>query len=177
MQTRSSVWCVTFLLFAASCASAEGSDPRANGQLPSPSEPELACTLIGCSDGLTIELQRTTRWSAGDYRIDLVVDGVNVACETRITDDPCDEEATSCTAGTQVRLATARPFECATPPTMNNVPSIYIDKAAAEVKLSVKHDGAELASESIAPRYDAVTPNGPACGPICRQARIPVALR
>ncbi len=176
MLVRPSLWCVTFLLFAASCASADGPDPRANGQLPPQSGPELACTLMGCSDRLTIELQRAGTWAAGSYRVDLVVDGVNVACEARITDDPCDEEATSCTAGAPVRLTTARPFGCATPPTMNTVPGIYIDKAAAEVKLSVKHEGAELVSESITPRYDTLTPNGPVCGPICRQARVPVAV-
>jgi hypothetical protein len=78
--------------FLTACTASSGSPPPPGpGALGDASGPTQPCTLIGCTDGLTVALESGTEWPDGDYRFDIRVDGVRVTCRGSLPVPSCTE--------------------------------------------------------------------------------------
>lgn len=77
-------------VFMAACLASNeprsGPGPDALGDA---SEPQQACTLIGCADGLAVALQSASEWPDGTYRFEIQADDVHVMCRASLPVPPC----------------------------------------------------------------------------------------
>lgn len=140
-----------------------------------------ACTEMGCVEGLTIDLQSPSGWAPGAYRFDIELDQDKVSCEVTLPLRACDAGPSArCTLhpgeGPSERVMISE-SGCALPPAQHSLPTLSIRGEPARVRVAVSRDGAQLASEELTPAYRTVTPNGPGCEPVCRQAHGAVTLR
>jgi hypothetical protein len=126
---------------------------------------ESFCTLVGCSDSLTIEVvlgPATQR--GGGWIVETTLDGRTTSCTIDVTTDSSDlivDTTTDCPSltifegDTSQDLVVAFAFEGSAP-------------ASASIKLT--RDGTEVLSDTVSPSYVVSQPNGPDCEPTCRQA-------
>lgn len=103
-------------------------------------EPVQACTLIGCSDGVTVTVENAP---AAPYTIEVgLPDGSSRSTRCEPTHD--------CAGG------------------------VFVEGVTGD-RLAVRVTGANgTSTHTVTPRYAELTPNGPQCGPVCRQARVTV---
>ena len=162
-----------YLLGVAACASAPPGVPPAE-----PASPGRICTEMGCVDGLTIELQSPAGWQPGAYRFEIELDQEKVTCEGSLPLRGCDQGASvQCTpAGGAERVQIAE-SGCALPPAEHSLPQIALPGGPARVKVTISRDGNAIGSQELSPAYRTVAPNGPECGPVCRQASAVITLR
>jgi hypothetical protein len=66
---------------------------------------------------------------------------------------------------------------CALPASAHGFSDIRFTSSPAKVTIRVERDGQVLAKESFTPAYRTSEPNGPGCGPVCKQASATLALR
>ena len=124
--------------------------------------PPVACTEIGCSDGLTIELNaREGAFTPGTYTVAAVSD-VDEACSFTIGGaDDCAEGAgcvteSSCEAGFVLETGDDQ--------------VVFLLGSPDSLTLTVDRDGEILLEETFAPEYVETQPNGKNCPPTCRNA-------
>lgn len=131
------------------------------------------CTTIGCVDGLTVRFDPATTWKHGKYVFSLEADGVTQTCTGTLPLPPCGPTGgLSCTAD----IATIGESGCALPPAQHGFADIHFRSGPSKVAIRIERDGVSLANATLAPAYQTVQPNGPSCGPICRQASASIAL-
>ena len=130
-----------------------------------------ACTLIGCSDALVVELHADgERPRPGNYEVELVADGETTTCSFQFLlvcegGGHCVEPSTStCPEAT---FDTAR---------VDPVFSIPVSGTPMSVDYVVRVADEEVASGTVTPEYETVRPNGPDCEPVCQQATARVAV-
>ena len=147
----------------------------------SPTDPPRACTLIGCQDGLTVELEPGSGWPAGDYRFRFEGNGVQVQCRGSLPLPPCQAgRAVTCEpAG----VATIVESGCALPASAHGFSQVFFDPKVQPATLRVSIERIEgssttvLAAVDLSPRFETLQPNGPGCPPTCRQARARVNVQ
>lgn len=131
-----------------------------------PFEPK-GCTLLGCNDGLTVDLQAPAAWPAGTYRFELDADGATQTCEATIPLPPCDTQGIQCT-GDHARVSVSG---CALPPSAQGFGPITFWKGPSTAVVRIfKGDGTKIADGTFHPTYALSRPNGPECEPECRSA-------
>lgn len=123
-----------------------------------------ACTEIGCVNGFQVEFQ-TGSWPAGTYAVDAVTSTGTRSCSVKLPFAGVDPGVT-CT-GDKVQLGTSG---SALPAAQHSLVGVTFFDTPAEVTLTVKRDGATLASQIFKPTYKTSQPNGAGCEPTCTQA-------
>ena len=117
-----------------------------------------SCTDIGCGSGLNLSVRRAAgTWANGDYVLRAGIE----RCSFSV---PRDLPAVGSIArpncgGTSVLLG-------------NSGLELSLNTAPKTLAVDLTLDGALILSESSTPSYVESQPNGPDCGPICRQANV-----
>jgi len=165
------------LIAGAACLAStdSGRGRRSDGWLSNPLEPPLACTLIGCEDGLKVQLRPASGWPAGEYRFEIQAEGVRVTCRGSIP-------LTACTGGPSLpRTVTCDPEDvirivesgCALPAQAQGFPELWFDPKfrPRKLEITITRDGQIVAGANLVPSFQKVYPNGPECPPACDVAR------
>jgi hypothetical protein len=156
------------------CADEERGPQRSPGN---PLTPPLACTQIGCDDGLQVELRPDSGWPAGEYRFRIQTNEVKVTCRGSLplpscvgSSDPGAQENVRCDVEGVVQIVESG---CALPAGAHSFPGIWFDPRLrpTRVEISITRNGQLVADTEIVPSFERVQPNGPACPPTCDVAR------
>ncbi|WP_437534449.1 hypothetical protein WME79_09845 [Sorangium sp. So ce726] len=141
------------------------------------------CTAVGCNDGFSITAATADKsWTAGEYTLELTVDGNAVSCAYSWTNTPdvggsgvfvqCSPTVrvsiNAVTICTETRHGDAVSQSCIPAPGQFTQ-LLAIDGTPARVDVVVRRDGALLGEQSFTPAYRTSYPNGEDCGPACRQ--------
>jgi hypothetical protein len=147
-----------------------------------------SCTAIGCSDQATIDFQSTTGgWSPGMY--ELSVNGAGDAgdageqqCVLAIPDSPPPTSLLVATCTGNLGLSLEADSTCTTSQNGNAVGesctpvpghfhlTLTIAGTPVQFGLTLSRDGQQVFGTTVTPSYHDFQPNGPECGPPCRQA-------
>jgi hypothetical protein len=122
--------------------------------------PGRSCTLMGCSDALSVVLTPEEALADGAWEVEVIQeDGSSELCAFEIE-------------GGVVGQAPCEAFGT------EGSPTVQVDFPAGEggVTVEVRHEGELIHTEDFAPEYEELAPNGPECGPICRRAAVEVLL-
>ncbi len=130
----------------------------------------VACTKMGCVDGLMLTVTPEYRWQPGDYVFRLTLDGSTVTCRGRLPLNACDMPSLACD-GEGVMITESG---CALPPEAQGFGDIQISSGPQQVAVSITRDGQTLVNKTVTPIYRTARPNGPQCEPECRQASAPL---
>ncbi|WP_438005021.1 hypothetical protein WME89_40730 [Sorangium sp. So ce321] len=140
------------------------------------------CTEIGCLDSFSIITTTADKsWAAGEYALELSVDGDEVSCSYTWTNTPqaggggvfvqCSptvtvsiDAATRCTETSDDDSVS----QSCTPIPGQFAQGITIHGTPARVDVMVRRDGELVGKRSFTPEYRTSYPNGEACGPACR---------
>ena len=137
-------------------------------------DPPGACTAKGCNPAFIIKLMSAGALEAGNYEIQLRLDGATTDCHYRLAADclqACGTargaacypaQALTCTGDARWMFPGLWP-NCDGSP----VSVIGIWDKAREVSLRVSKDGRLLGRRTYRPRYEVSHPNGPGCSPEC----------
>ena len=125
------------------------------------------CTLIGCADSLEVRFTGTTTRPAR-YQIEVVADGVPSSCQLTIPHE-CSMGPT-CSAGPSNWRLILNGCEKGQPvqPSVDGV--LFYQNAPTSFDLVVRRDDVVVGGGSFQPVYTESRPNGPECGPVCRNA-------
>ncbi|WP_441288035.1 hypothetical protein ACSRUE_39245 [Sorangium sp. KYC3313] len=142
-----------------------------------------SCTEIGCSDGFSITAATADkRWAAGEYTLEVAVDGDKVSCAYSWTNTPtvggggvfvrCSPTVSvavnAVTICTETRRGDAVSQSCVPAPGQFTQ-QLAIQGTPARVDVVVRRDGALVGERSFTPAYRTSYPNGEDCEPACRQ--------
>ena len=128
-----------------------------------------ACTEVGCTDGLWLEINFSPGFTAGDYEIVLNDGSMNpTTCTFEISDvaTDCDGDPV-CVQGAQCD---------ATWDVDGGKVTFNLEGTPSDVVVTVRQDEVDLASVSLSPDYETVQPNGEGCEPTCEQATETVSV-
>jgi hypothetical protein len=166
---------VTGAACAATTDSGRGRSPDSRSS--NPLEPPPVCTLIGCEDGLTVELRPPTSWPSGDYLFRIRVDATDVTCRGSIPLADCGGSrgaspgaGVTCDPDDVVRIAESG---CASPAAAQGFPVLSFAPALRprSVEIAITRDGRVVGGATVMPSFREVRPNGPDCPPTCQTAR------
>ncbi|WP_437280822.1 hypothetical protein WME90_09785 [Sorangium sp. So ce375] len=142
-----------------------------------------ACTEMACSDGFSVTAATADKsWPAGEYTLELAVDGNAVSCAYSWTNTPkvgdggvfvqCSPTVSvsinPVTICTETRRGDAVSQSC-TPAPGQFTQLLAVGGTPTRVDVVVRRDGALLGERSFTPAYRTWYPNGEGCGPACRQ--------
>jgi hypothetical protein len=168
------------LRFAVWCGGLALAGLAASGCAPAGS----SCGDKTCSDGATLDFVTPSGgWKPGTYELTLLVDGDSSSCALKVPamPSPTATVAGACTATMTFDLAPqaqcladagdadASTADCAaTAGALQQV--LTLPGMPLTVVLTLTRDGNMLVQQTIALTYADVHPNGPSCGPTCREA-------
>lgn len=122
-----------------------------------------ACTEIGCTDGLWVEVDFSPGLTSGDYEI-VLNDGsmAPTTCTFEVSEvaSDCDGESicvqnADCDAVWNLESGTV---------------GFNLEGTPSDLVVTVRQDSVDLSSVSLSPEYESVQPNGEGCEPTCEQA-------
>lgn len=149
-----------------------------------------ACTDVGCLDGVWVTAAPASgEWPAGDYELELTLDGSTQKCGFHLPDDlPTAGRVTTLDCGQGIQAGLEQRSECHETTSGNAVsqsctplPDQYELRFSLQSKpkslgIALSRDGNVFFNDSVAPSYQISEPNGPECGPTCRQAHVDLTL-
>ena len=150
-----------------------------------------ACTLIGCVDNFSASAQRADgSIPDGAHRIEVLADGTTLKCtftlplailQTGGTVQPtCDAGLTVTVVPAmiciQTQTATSSSSTCDVLPG-KFVETLTLSGAPGQVHVWQYADDLPILDAAVAPQYQDRQPNGPGCGPVCRQASVSWTLQ
>jgi hypothetical protein len=141
-----------------------------------PLAPPVACTLIGCEDGLNVELRPESGWPAGEYRFQIRADDVAVTCRGSLPLPSCAESpSVTCDTEGLVQIVESG---CALPPDSHAFPGLRFDPKLRpqKVEIAITQDGRRVGRSDFVPSFQRVQPNGPGCPPTCEVAHAVIDL-
>lgn len=149
--------------------------PACAPSTPASKEPgDKVCTMIGCINGVHMNLAKVTPWTAGNYSFAFDLDGAAVTCTGALPLPACDKgSALRCDVEGKVQIGESG---CALPPEQHGFSDIQVHGEPARIKLTIKREDQTLYSGETTPSYVTSRPNGPGCEPECRGANAEVAL-
>lgn len=131
----------------------------------------VACTEIGCVNGLALTVAPDYQWQPGAYVFRLTLDGRTVTCRGNLPLNACDMPSVHCDGEGVVITESG----CALPsPEAQGFGDVHIENGPQQVAVSVTRDGQTLVDKTVTPTYRTSRPNGPQCAPECRQASLPL---
>jgi len=135
----------------------------------------MACTEMGCENGLDIELVRPSAWPSGSYRITLTIDDKTVHCEGKLPLEACEQGPSFHCDDDSL---TVSEIGCALPPSEHAIGGLHSTLTeGAQASLLIEHDGSIQATAKLTPNFQTVQPNGPGCEPVCESAAMKLTLR
>jgi hypothetical protein len=136
------------------------------------SPPAVACTEIGCQNGVTLTIPPDRIWESGRYAFLFQIDQKAIKCWGKLPLPKCEEgPALTCdTAG----IVTITESGCALPRTAHRFSDIYIAAKAKSIALRIDLGNTTIFSKNYRPIYKTLQPNGPQCGPVCYSASLPL---
>jgi hypothetical protein len=149
------------------------------------------CTLIGCSDGFSANVRRADgSFPSGAHRVEVVVDGARTTCAFTfplgtatgggVSQPACPSPLTVAvwplTACSDMSGDGAVSRRC-DPIADRYQETIGVSGTPGQVHAWQYVDDAAILDAAAAPIYQDVTPNGPECGPVCRQASVAWTLQ
>lgn len=150
-----------------------------------------SCTEIGCSDVAGVTIQTANgEWAAGEYALNVAFDAMASRCTFTLPDDLPRLGSLSqldCDTGLQAHFSQrAKCTEHKGPDGSSSQTCIPIPNqfdleisqqgVPAKVSVELRLADAVLVDESHSLSYQDVQPNGPECGPVCRQASVKIAI-
>jgi hypothetical protein len=134
----------------------------------SPGSADRPCTAIGCLDGLHVEVTPPGgAWAPGAYSFEIVTPAGTTTCAGTLPLPACDAGPSLRCSGPPVSIGESG---CALPAAQHGFAGIDLGDGPATIAIAISKDGAELTRQTFTPSYRTVSPNGPTCGPTCRQA-------
>lgn len=127
------------------------------------------CTEIGCADGLMVGVTSDARWPAGEYRFVIDVEGTTTTCTGALPLPECGTQAITCDREGVVRISESG---CALPADQHAFGDLYFEETLPSVRVEILHEERSVAMGSFTPTYQTLQPNGPGCGPTCRNASV-----
>ncbi len=134
---------------------------------------QQACTQIGCMDGLTISVPLDYEWKPGAYTFDFLLDGRAVTCTGTLPLKSCETHSISCSAEGVMIMESG----CAMPAQTHGFGDIMLGSGPRQVVLTIRHNRTQIARGNWTPKYTTLSPNGPACGPVCKQANVSLEMQ
>lgn len=131
-----------------------------------PAQADMACTEIGCIDGLSLTVPPDYHWKAGDYVFSFTLDGRVVTCMGALPLKECGEASVSCD-GDDVTITESG---CALPPEAQGFGDVHSASSPTKLRVKIVRNGAVIVDKKIVPHYRDTRPNGAQCEPQCRQA-------
>ncbi len=129
-----------------------------------------ACTEMGCNDQLSIRIPATLLTDKPSektpYTIDVVMDGISLQCKAELPVSDCKARV-QCNDGSSLIHYSNCSMEAKDQGFELNPGTL-----PKSVKLTISSKGKVLLKKSSTPKYSAVQPNGPGCGPVCCQSNI-----
>jgi hypothetical protein len=148
------------------------------------------CTLIGCGDSFSASVRRADgSFPAGLHRVEVFADGASLTCTFMFPLETAGGgvHQPSCPAPMGVSvwpLTTCQEMTSggAVSQQCDPIPGKFletIDLAGTPRQVHAWQyvDDAAILDAAAAPVYEDVTPNGPECGPVCRQASVAWTLQ
>ena len=139
--------------------------------IPAGAKAQLACPMIGCLDGFTIEISPDYRWKQGDYQFDFIIDGKNLSCKGRLPFSSCEQQIKCSGEGVLITES-----GCMLPAEGHGYGNISLSSSPKYVALTIKRSGFIIGKSDWHPDYKISTPNGKQCEPTCRQATVSIKL-
>jgi hypothetical protein len=121
----------------------------------------LACTQIACHDQVLISIHGLEANQL--YEAEIETADQTIRCTIDTGEDTHEDMRMSCD---NVLLYFSQPGEA----------SITLASTPDSVAITILQNGTVITQDVVAPDYHEVAPNGEACGPICDQAEISLAL-
>ena len=123
--------------------------------------------MVGCADNFHVDFDKAS-WPAGDYTLEVELDGAKTTCTVTLPFKGCDNLA-QCSGDTTSVLPGVS--GCALAESEHKLSGIIlVDKQPAKVKVDVSFGGASIGSAEYTPTYTTSRPNGPDCEPVCTTA-------
>lgn len=124
------------------------------------------CTQIGCTDGMTIQLEPPLR-ASGAYEVEVSLDGRVVTCTGTLPFPECGTPGTSCDSEDVALTASG----CALAPSAHEIPELSIFSSnITTIDVTLRRNDNAMGGARLTPTWTTVQPNGPRCGPTCTQA-------
>lgn len=128
----------------------------------------MACTTIGCVDGLSLELAPPGgTWAPGKYVFEVTTPAGTTRCEGALPLPACESGPALACSGPPVSIGESG---CALPKDQHGFSTLDLPTGPAHVEVAITHEGKPLTRFVLDPTYRTVQPNGPTCEPTCRQA-------
>jgi hypothetical protein len=145
-----------------------GTTAACAGAPPALTPQEEPCTSMACFDGLRVALTPASgRWAPGAYVLTITTPEGRTVCEGALPLAACEGGPSLRCEGPRVLVTEEG---CALPADEQGFPSIEILSQPGSLEVDVARDGTTIAQGAFTPSYRSVSPNGPNCGPTCRQA-------
>ena len=129
----------------------------------------VACTEIGCENGVNVLVPDVRFRDAGKYQFTFMLDKQKpIRCIGELPLKSCDASAIQCSAA-GVRIMEEG---CAMPAGDQRFGDMHIASQPKTVRIIVKRDGKMIGDQSFQPKYHLSQPNGTQCTPTCRQATL-----
>lgn len=132
----------------------------------------IACTEIGCQDGFILMLSPSDGWPQGAYEFALETEAGKTTCKGSIPLPPCGQSGLTCatTPDRGEKNPRVAISGCALDGASQSFPQIDFPDGPAQVNVRIAKDGTTLVNQVFTPQYTTSSPNGPQCGPVCRQS-------
>lgn len=135
-------------------------------------QPEIACTEIGCQNGLTLTVPPDMTWEDGRYAFLFQIDGKAIKCWGKLPLPKCEDgPALVCDP---IGIVTITESGCALPRSAHGFSDIHIATKAKTVALRMMHGNTTILGRTYRPVYETLRPNGPNCAPVCNSASLPL---
>lgn len=134
---------------------------------------QMACTQMGCVDGLTVSIAPDYQWKPGNYAFDFTIDGKLLKCKGALPLKSCDAHNITCD-GDGVMITESG---CALPADAHGFGDIMLGSGPSSVALTISRDGKPIGQGDWNVKYQTAAPNGPECGPVCHQATVKLDIK
>lgn len=128
---------------------------------------ERACTEIGCTNGLMLNVDPDYEWKWGFYEFSFLMEGRSVFCKGQLPLKKCEDGPSFRCSSDIVQIGESG---CALPESAHGISMIQINDAPRRLLIRVKRGGENVITRTLMPEYKELLPNGPGCGPVCTSA-------
>lgn len=128
---------------------------------------ERACTEIGCSDGLTLNVDPGYQWKWGFYEFSFLIDGRSVSCKGQLPLKKCEDGPSFRCSSDIIQIGESG---CALPESAHGISMVQINDNPRRILINVRRGGENVITRTLTADYKESQPNGPGCGPVCTSA-------
>lgn len=126
-----------------------------------------ACTEMGCTNGVSFSVNPNYDWKNGAYDVQVALGLRTVECRGELPLNPCEQGPTFSCDDSRVQIIESG---CALPEENHRIDGIRISDNPNKILIRVARNYKTIVTRTVIPNYQMVMPNGPGCGPVCRNA-------